>query len=119
MRLLKWFFTLPLILLLLVFALSNKDAATVSFWPFSFSLSLPLSFLLALSLALGLLLGGLTVWLGDLKYRFEAQHLRHEVTKLTKQLVALQNAAAPKPALLRDYSQPAPTRRWRWPKLEL
>lgn len=95
---LKWLLTLPLILLLLVFALSNREMATLSFWPFEVAVSLPLSFMLVACLVLGLLLGGFTVWLGDLKYKMEAHRLRHEVTNLNRQIMSLQQATTPKPA---------------------
>lgn len=120
MRALKWLVTLPLIILLLVFALSNRAAATLNFWPFDLTLALPLSFMLVATLVLGLLLGGFTVWLGDLKHKLEANRLRHEVTALNRRIAELQLAAAPKAMAV---TNPAPLlsfkRRFRFPKLEL
>ena len=117
MRPLKWLLTLPLILMLLVFALSNRDTATLSFWPFDLAVSLPLSFMLVACLLLGLLLGGFTVWLGDLKYKMEAHRLRHEVTNLNRQILSLQQITTPKPA-----ANPAPIlsfkRRFKLPTLD-
>ena len=99
MRPLKWLLTLPLILLLLVFALSNRDVANLSFWPFDLAISMPLSFMLVACLVIGLLLGGFTVWLGDLKDKIEVRCLRNEVTNLNRQILSLQQSAAPKPAV--------------------
>ena len=67
-----------LALLLLLFALANRQAVTVSFDPFdpadpAFALALPLYQPIILSLILGALVGGSAAWLRQAKWRARAR----------------------------------------------
>ena len=73
---------LPLLVLLLIFALANRESVTVAFDPFgltasSLSFSAPLFVPLFMALALGVLLGGIAMWFSEGRHRRAARiHLR-------------------------------------------
>jgi uncharacterized integral membrane protein len=72
---------IPLGLILMVFAVANRQFVTVSFDPFvsndpSFSVTLPLFLLLIVVAALGVLAGGCAVWFGQRHWRRAAR--RHD-----------------------------------------
>jgi len=72
---------LPLALLLVIFAVANRDWVTVSFDPFhpgdpSLGVSLPLFAVIILSVIVGVLAGGAATWLKQGRWRRAAR--RHE-----------------------------------------
>jgi len=91
---------IPLGLLLVVFAVTNRHFVTVSFDPFlssdpSLSVTLPLFLLLILVAALGVLAGGCAVWLGQRHWRraarwndADARAARGELADLRAQMAA-------------------------------
>ena len=80
--------TLPLTVVLAVFAVANRASVEVSLWPFDITLGLPL-FLLALgSFALGLLIGGFLLWLPLLRWRHRARGEERRARRLEAELAA-------------------------------
>lgn len=73
---------LPLLILLLVFALANRASVTITFDPFGLtdpllSFTAPLFVPLFIALALGVLLGGIAMWFSEGRHRRAARiHLR-------------------------------------------
>lgn len=73
---LRLFFTLPLLLLVVVFAVMNRHPVEVDFWPLPFHPKVPLSAVAFGVFFLGALSGGLAVWLGGVrKHRRERQRV--------------------------------------------
>jgi uncharacterized integral membrane protein len=94
MRFLGWLIALPLLALLIVFALENGQSVTLGFWLFDMQIVLPLS-LLALGLLLvGFGLGALTVSVQTLGLRFENRRLRRVADDLNAER-ALQPPSQP------------------------
>lgn len=54
--------TLPLTIVFVVFAISNRASATISLWPLPIAIDLPLFLLVLAPLALGLFSGLLWLW---------------------------------------------------------
>lgn len=93
---LRYFIILPLALLFLAFSVSNRHMVNVRLDPFAAddaaaALSMPLFALILSAVVLGILIGGLTVWFAQGKYRkaarvarAEAERLRNEAVNSTK-----------------------------------
>lgn len=81
-KFLKFAISIPLVALLLVFALANRNVVTVTLDPFglasdALSLSAPLFIVLFIALAIGIVLGGVSVWISEGRHRRAARiHLR-------------------------------------------
>ncbi len=84
---------LLILLLILVFALSNRQPAHLSLWPLGLSVDMPLAIALLLALVLGLLMGGGLVWVKTLPLQFRVRQLTRDLAKARK----LQPEAAPAP----------------------
>ncbi|MBF0355183.1 MAG: LapA family protein [Alphaproteobacteria bacterium] len=69
LRLLKALIGLPIAVIVVVFAVSNRQTALVSLWPLPFEVATPVFFLALAPLALGVFLGGMAAWLAGGKSR--------------------------------------------------
>jgi putative membrane protein len=82
MKRLSLIITVPLLLLLAVFAVSNRQIVELNFWPFGIALTMPL-FLLALGmLAVGALAGALWMWLPLTRWRLRARSCDRRIIEL-------------------------------------
>ena len=98
-KLLAALILVPLAVVIIVFAVANRQPVTVSFDPFSSdqpaaSLTLPLFALVILLLVCGVLLGGMASWLRHGKWRRATRRLEREVDKLRTELDLHKHAAA-------------------------
>ncbi|MET4045003.1 lipopolysaccharide assembly protein LapA domain-containing protein [Bradyrhizobium sp. RT6a] len=90
---------IPLGLILMVFAVANRQFVTVSFDPFvsndpSFSVTLPLFLLLIVVAALGVLAGGCAVWFGQRHWRRAARRHDSDARAARSELADLRAQAA-------------------------
>ncbi len=74
----------PLAVIIVAFAVANRQIVTMSLDPFSgsepaASVTLPLFVLIILLLIVGVLIGGVAAWLRQGKWRRNARRLEHEV----------------------------------------
>jgi uncharacterized integral membrane protein len=96
---LSFIITLPVTLLVLVFALSNRGAIGLTFWPFAFTIDLPIYLVVLGSLLVGLLLGGLIAWLAGRRVRRQARRLQQETRRQAAEIADLKKRhSAPAPA---------------------
>ena len=84
----------PLLILLVVFALANRETITVAFDPFeqtasNWSFSVPLFVALFLTLALGVLLGGVAMWFSEGRHRRAARLYRRDLENHRRELEEL------------------------------
>ena len=84
----------PLAVVIIAFAVANRQIATVSLDPFSAehpaaSLTLPLFALVIVLLVIGVLIGGIASWLRQSKWRRTARRLEREVADLQIEIEAL------------------------------
>ena len=63
MRYLRWIITLPITILVLVFAIANRHSAPVDLWPLPFVKEIPLFMLVLVSLLVGIMVGGAVSWI--------------------------------------------------------
>jgi uncharacterized integral membrane protein len=89
----------PLAIVIVAFAVANRETVTVSFDPFSgndpaATVSLPLFALVILLLIIGVLIGGLASWLRQGKWRGAARRFERELHVLRGKLAALEGMAS-------------------------
>ena len=89
---------LPLLALLVSFALSNTAPVRLGLWPTDFALEIPLSLAVIGGMAVAFLAGALLVWISELALRRRARHAEHTVRLLEAQVRELR--ARPAQALI-------------------
>jgi uncharacterized integral membrane protein len=114
-KLVIWLVLVPLGIVILMFAVANRQLVTVSFDPFNSvqpaaSLTLPLFVLIFILVLLGVLIGGCAAWMRQARYRRTARvlegevaGLRREVALLNERLASVQPEAAQRDAALLRY----------------
>lgn len=90
--------SLPLLLLLVLFALSNREPVPFRFWPTDYTLVLPLSLAVIGAMAVAFLTGGLLVWISALAQRRRARRAEQTVRLLEAQVQDLK-ARLPQPLM--------------------
>ncbi len=88
----------PLAIIIIAFAVANRQIVTVSLDPFSpelpaASVTLPLFALIIVLLILGVVIGGVAAWLRQSKWRRTARRLDREVDDLRSEVDALKHTA--------------------------
>jgi uncharacterized integral membrane protein len=89
---------IPLAIVIIAFAVANRQIVTVSLDPFSSehpasSLTLPLFALILVLLIAGVVIGGVAAWLRQAKWRRVARRLEREVEELRSEVASLRRAA--------------------------
>jgi uncharacterized integral membrane protein len=98
-KLVFWLVLVPLAIVILMFAVANREIVTVSFDPFSStrpaaSVSVPLFVLIFSLVILGVIVGGIAAWLKQSGYR-RAARLRHaDVAALRREIETLNTKLA-------------------------
>ena len=98
---------LPLLLVLVLFALSNTQHVQLGFWPTDLSITVPLSLAVLAAMAVTFFFGALLVWARILGARARARRaervnrlLEAQVAELKAELVPLREAAVARPTPL-------------------
>lgn len=91
---------LPLAIIIVAFAVANRQSVTVSFDPFSatspaYAVNLPLFVLIFVLMIFGVLIGGAAVWIGQTRWRRTARKLDGEVRSLHQELDSIRRRFAP------------------------
>ena len=86
----------PLLFILILFALSNKQAVDLGLWPTDVQIELPVSIAVLVIAGLFFLFGALVAWSGTLAERTRARRAEATIRQLEAQLAA---ARATRPAL--------------------
>jgi uncharacterized integral membrane protein len=73
-------------LLVILFAVSNRQPVTIEVWPFPYQVSLGLYAVILLALALGAVAGMVGMWLVGAQKRRELRRLRHRTRDLEESL---------------------------------
>ena len=96
----------PLVVIIVAFAVANRQAVTISFDPLSatnpaYVITLPLFLAVFVVLILGVIIGGIAAWLGQGGWRRTARRLDADVRALHDELETIRRrfgTAAPPPA---------------------
>ena len=100
----RWVLAAPLLLLLVLFAVSNRAPVTLGLWPTGLAVEAPLALIVLVAAALGFLAGALLLWVGALGHRRRARRAEARLRKLED----AQAAAAPAASAPRAVSGVAP-----------
>lgn len=95
------FVLVPLAIVIVMFAVANREIITVSFDPFdttqpALAFKIPLFILIFVLVGVGVLVGGIAAWLKQHKWRARARRAEADVRRLRTELDA-QRAIAPAP----------------------
>jgi uncharacterized integral membrane protein len=86
MKLLSWIAGAATALVLVLFAISNRNTVSLGIEPFPFALELPLYAAVFASLILGFVLGGIGAWIGGRHSRRRARQAEAEAKRLRAEL---------------------------------
>lgn len=97
-KLLSWIFWVPVGVVLITIAVSNRQIVTFSVDPVSkidpiFSLSVPLYLLLFAAILFGILFGGAAAWLAQGKWRKNARQMTGEAAKWREEAERLRESS--------------------------
>src|ERR1700742_2852472 len=84
---------IPLAIVIVMFAVANREIVTVSFDPFdavhpAFALKTPLFLLIFALVAVGIVVGGIAAWMRQAKWRMRARRAEAEARELRDRLDA-------------------------------
>jgi len=85
--------------ILILFAVSNRETVSLALWPLPFLVEAPLYLVLFLALLAGGLLGASAAWLAGRNNRRELRRRRRRIDALGRELSATQSRLAGSPAL--------------------
>ena len=91
MRRISWIITIPVTIIVVVFAIANRTPVTVNFWPLPWFAQLPLYLVVLGSLLAGFLIGAVIAWLSAGRRRQEARIAAERLRGLTAELSQLQH----------------------------
>ena len=92
MNRLRWLITLPLAIVLMVFAVNNRKPVEVDLFPFGLFISWPLFVFVFLGLILGLLMGLIFSWFYGNCARKAANESKARIRELERSVEMLQSA---------------------------
>jgi uncharacterized integral membrane protein len=86
-RVLAWIVLAPVATIALLFAVANRGWVTVSLDPFSaaapaYAFDLPMFLVIFAALILGVVIGGISVWFGRLRWQMAAHRAEKELARL-------------------------------------
>lgn len=90
MNRLRWLITLPLAIVLVVFAVNNRHMAEVDLWPLGFVVVWPLFVYVFLGAGIGLLIGALFAWISGGAARKFARERRVRLRELEHTIETMQ-----------------------------
>lgn len=90
MNRLRWLITLPLAIVLVVFAVNNRHMAEVDLWPLGFVVVWPLFVYVFLGTGIGLLMGALFAWISGGAARKLARERRARLRELEHTIETMQ-----------------------------
>ena len=86
MRFFNTFIAVVVTVLVVLFAVSNRQLVTVEIWPFPFQISLGLYAVILLAVLLGFIAGGIGAWMAGGKRRRDHRATRRHVKQLEESL---------------------------------
>lgn len=87
-RIVSWIVTAPIVLVVILFSVSNLEPVTLHLWPLPFDLTIGIWLLALILLFVGFLLGAIVTWIGDRSRRRESRQLARRVRELEQSLAA-------------------------------
>lgn len=98
MKLLSWIVLAIVAVVLILFAISNREAVSVGLWPLPALVELPLYLVLLGTLIVGFIVGELAAWVRAWRWRREARRGRERIVTLEREIEAERARRAVSPA---------------------
>ena len=89
MRILFWIVILPLVAVVVVFALFNRDPITLDFWPYPLLLQVPVYLTVLGAVFVGFLLGSAVTWVSQGRWRKRARDRARRIAHLEREISGL------------------------------
>ncbi|HEY4249613.1 MAG TPA: LapA family protein [Roseomonas sp.] len=105
---LRWLLIAPLLILVVLFALSNTAPVALTLWPFDLAWQAPLAVAVLVIAGFFFLLGALIAWLAGLPARRRARQLEGVVRTLERELGSLRTRAEMETEAARRPQLPGP-----------
>jgi uncharacterized integral membrane protein len=84
-----WWAALALVaVVLILFAISNRETVSVALWPLPTVVEMPRYLLVLSTLLIGFVVGELVAWVGSWRWRREARRSRDRIAMLERELAA-------------------------------
>jgi uncharacterized integral membrane protein len=99
-KILRWVVGLPIVVLVLAFAVANRRWVDISFNPFTQdmpSIPMPLWLLVFIGIFIGIIVGWIGSWIAQGKHRKAAREARSEVGQLQRELADLRKPGERQP----------------------
>ena len=93
MRLINSIIGVVVALMVILFAVSNRQPVTIEVWPFPYQVSLGLYAVILLTLAVGFIAGAIGMWLVGGQKRRELRRLKRQTRDLEESLARQQMSA--------------------------
>ncbi|MEK9965318.1 MAG: LapA family protein [Alphaproteobacteria bacterium] len=81
---LRWLITLPVAIVVVVFAVNNRGAAEVSLWPFDMIVAWPMFVFVFIGAGIGFLVGATVMWLSSAPARRKSRERAGRVRQLER-----------------------------------
>jgi uncharacterized integral membrane protein len=94
LKLVHWLVAVPVALVLVIFAVSNREAVTVTFWPLPVQVGAPLWLVVLLAALVGFLFGEIVAWVNGRRWRRDARRKTRRIDALERELAATQSQMA-------------------------
>lgn len=88
MKILRWVVIGAIALILVIFAVANRNAVTLTIWPLPLAMDAPLYLVVLITLLVGFFLGELVAWMNGHRWRREARRSAKRVEELERELAA-------------------------------
>ena len=83
---LRWSIAIPFLVVMVVFALSNRDPVSLSLFPTDISVEMPLSLAILAGMGIGFFLGGFRVWTASFRHRRAASKAEETIRLMETKL---------------------------------
>lgn len=97
MKRLSWLITVPVAIIVVVFAVNNRGDTGVSLWPLDLVITWPLFVFVFIGLGVGFLLGAAVMWLTAAPTRRRARERAGRIRELERKADAAERASPPAP----------------------
>jgi uncharacterized integral membrane protein len=94
-RIVRWVIAAVVAVLLVIFAISNRQNVEVTFWPFPVTIDSALSLIVLGAVVIAFLVGQFVAWLGAQRWRNEARTKQRRIEALERELAATQAQLRP------------------------
>jgi uncharacterized integral membrane protein len=88
MKFLSWAVLALVAVVLILFAVSNRETVSIELWPLPALVAMPLYVIVLGTLFIGFVVGALRGWVGSWRWRREARRSRDRIAMLERELAA-------------------------------